>query len=106
MHVLTFTHARSHIRTHVCLQYIGEWLEGEFQKGEWKFKDGSSYKGSFKGGRPAPVSPVCLSVCMHTCVCVCIRVCVYVYIYIYIYIYISASKLCCVFVCVAHSHAL
>lgn len=36
------------------IQYVGTWLNGEFQSGEWKFKDGSCYKGSFKGGRPAP----------------------------------------------------
>mmetsp|Transcript_72675 Transcript_72675/g.151799 ORF Transcript_72675/g.151799 Transcript_72675/m.151799 type:complete len:231 (-) Transcript_72675:236-928(-) len=33
--------------------YMGQWESGEFQKGDWKFKDGSCYKGLFKGGRPA-----------------------------------------------------
>lgn len=33
---------------------MGQWAEGNFEKGEWKFKDGSCYKGEFKNGRPAP----------------------------------------------------
>jgi hypothetical protein len=36
------------------LQYAGTWKDGEFVSGDWKFKDGSSYHGEFKGGKPAP----------------------------------------------------
>ncbi len=32
---------------------MGQWTAGNFEKGEWKFKDGSCYKGEFKNGRPA-----------------------------------------------------
>lgn len=36
------------------MQYIGSWTEGVFTSGEWKFKDGSCYKGNFRAGKPAP----------------------------------------------------
>ena len=35
-------------------QYAGTWKDGEFADGDWKFKDGSCYKGAFKHGKPAP----------------------------------------------------
>mmetsp|Transcript_69725 Transcript_69725/g.185977 ORF Transcript_69725/g.185977 Transcript_69725/m.185977 type:complete len:90 (-) Transcript_69725:326-595(-) len=34
--------------------YSGTWKDGEFVEGDWKFKDGSSFTGAFKGGKPAP----------------------------------------------------
>jgi len=33
--------------------YMGLWKDGAFVEGEWKFKDGSCYKGNFADGMPA-----------------------------------------------------
>lgn len=34
--------------------YMGMWKDGNFVEGDWKFKDGSCYKGNFNLGMPAP----------------------------------------------------
>mmetsp|Transcript_26541 Transcript_26541/g.39042 ORF Transcript_26541/g.39042 Transcript_26541/m.39042 type:complete len:245 (+) Transcript_26541:33-767(+) len=34
--------------------YMGLWTDGNFVEGDWKFKDGSCYKGNFAAGMPAP----------------------------------------------------
>ena len=33
-------------------QFIGEWEDGEFKRGEWVLSDGTSWKGEFEGGKP------------------------------------------------------
>ena len=34
-------------------QFIGEWEDGEFKRGEWILSDGTSWKGEFEGGKPS-----------------------------------------------------
>mmetsp|Transcript_39096 Transcript_39096/g.123278 ORF Transcript_39096/g.123278 Transcript_39096/m.123278 type:complete len:113 (+) Transcript_39096:458-796(+) len=34
--------------------YSGVWKDGNFQEGEWLFKDRSKYIGAFRDGKPAP----------------------------------------------------
>ena len=34
-------------------QFIGEWEDGEFKRGEWILSDGTSWKGEFQGGKPS-----------------------------------------------------
>ena len=34
--------------------YMGLWTDGNFVEGDWKFKDGSCYRGNFDHGMPAP----------------------------------------------------
>ncbi len=33
-------------------QFIGEWEDGEFKRGEWVLSNGTSWKGEFEGGKP------------------------------------------------------
>lgn len=36
----------------MACSFEGTWKEGDFATGDWVLRDGTTYKGSFQGGKP------------------------------------------------------